>query len=153
MVISNLPTAETPFATLESNLRLIIEENLVGNSLRSWLGNYWVAMTPFIALFGGSVLFGLADIEASYREFTHLGFPEWSFYFLTIAKALGIVAVLTNKSQVLKDFAFSGFLFDLLLAVSSHTANHEIKFLLPLASLGVWALAFTADRRKFPARW
>jgi hypothetical protein len=67
---------------------------------------------------------------------------------LTVAKALGLMAILSNKSKTLKDFAFAGFLFDLLLALAAHLAQPEIKFLLPLTSLGIWTFAFLADRTR-----
>jgi hypothetical protein len=108
---------------------------------------YWIALGLFIALFGGSIIFGLVDVQASVDEFQHLGFPAWSFYFLTAGKFFGLVAVVTRRSEVLAHFAFAGFLFDLLLALSAHLAQPEIKFLLPLFSLAIWGFAFWADQR------
>ncbi len=111
---------------------------------------YWIATGLFTALFTGSVIFGLFDLNDSYREFQHLEFPAWSFIFLTVAKVLGLIAVLSNRSQTLKDFAFAGFLYDLLLALGAHIAQQEIKVLLPLLSLPIWAFAFIMNRRMYP---
>jgi hypothetical protein len=113
---------------------------------------YWIAMGLFSALFIGSVIFSLSDIGESYKEYTHLEFPKWILYPLDIAKTLGVVAILSNRSQILKDFAFAGFLYDLLLALGGHIAQQEIKLLLPLFCLGLWGFAFVMDRKVFPTR-
>ncbi len=113
---------------------------------------YWIATGLFLALFIGSVILGLADINESYKEFVHLEFPAWSFIALTVAKVLGLVAIVTNRSQTLKDFAFAGFLYDLLLALGGHIAHQEIKALLAGFGLIVWVFAFVMDRRFFAAQ-
>ncbi len=108
---------------------------------------YLVALGVFTALFGGSIIFGLIDLDASRAEFSHLGFPYWSFFALTLGKGLGLAAVLSNRWQTLKHFAFAGFMFDLILALGAHLAQPEIKAILPALSLGIWAWAFLEDRR------
>jgi tellurite resistance protein TehA-like permease len=113
---------------------------------------YWVATGLFLALFIGSVILGLADINESYKEFVHLEFPAWSFIALTVAKVLGLIAIITNKSQTLKDFAFAGFLYDLLLALGGHIAHQEIKALLAVFGLVLWIFAFVMDRKFFAAQ-
>lgn len=111
---------------------------------------YWVAISLFSLLFLGSAVFGVVDPDGSYGEYRHLEFPAWILYPLSLAKVLGIAAILSNRSRTLKDFAFAGFLYDLLLALGGHIAQQEIKLLLPLVSLGLWAFAFTMDRKMFP---
>jgi DoxX-like family len=113
---------------------------------------YRMATGLFLALFVGSVILSLADINESYKEFVHLEFPAWSFIALTVAKVLGLVAIVTNRSQTLKDFAFAGFLYDLLLALGGHIAHQELKALLAVFGLLVWVFAFVMDRRFFAAR-
>jgi DoxX-like family len=111
---------------------------------------YLIAMGLFSALFLGSAIFGLLDIDASYAEWRHLGYPLWTFYALTIAKVVGIAAILSNRSTRLKQFAFAGFLYDLLLALGSHIAQPEVKLILPLSCLGIWGFAYFMDSRVFP---
>lgn len=110
---------------------------------------YWIATGLFFLLFFGSIVYGLADVQASYEEFRHLQFPEWLFYPLTLAKALGLAAILSNKSQTLKDFAFAGFLYDLLCALGGHIAQQEAKFLLPILGIFIWTFAFVMDRKYY----
>jgi DoxX-like family len=107
---------------------------------------YWVATGLFCLLFTGSILLTFGDLQGSYDEFQHLGFPVWTVYFLGIAKILGLIAILSNKSKTLKDFAFAGFLYDLLLALGGHIAAQEIKVLLALFGIALWIFAFVMDR-------
>jgi hypothetical protein len=111
---------------------------------------YWIATGLFCALFIGSVIFGFADIQASYDEYRHLQYPEWLLYPLSLAKVLGVIAILSNKSQTLKDFAYAGFLYDLLCALGGYIAQQEIKILLPIFGIGLWIFAFVMDRKYYP---
>jgi membrane-bound metal-dependent hydrolase YbcI (DUF457 family) len=111
---------------------------------------YLLATGLFVALFSGSIVLGLVDIDSSYAEYRHLGFPVWTFTALTAAKFFGLVAVLSNRSRTLKDFAFAGFLFDLLLALGAHIDRQEPKLLLPIFGLSIWGFAFAMNRKVFP---
>jgi hypothetical protein len=111
---------------------------------------FLVATGLFVALFAGSVAFGWLDLPGSYREYTHLGFPKWSFHFLQFAKVAGLMAILSNRSRTLKDFAFAGFLFDLLLALGAHIDRREVKFVLPVIGLAIWGFAFFMNRKVYP---
>ncbi len=111
---------------------------------------YWIAIGLFGLLFIGSAIFGVVDPQGSYDEYRHLEFPSWILYPLSLLKVLGIVAIISNRSQTLKDFAFAGFLYDLLLALGGHIAQQEIKFLLPIFGLTLWGFAFYMDRQLHP---
>lgn len=52
--------------------------------------------------------------------FTAMQFPEWVVIPLAIAKVLGVIAVLTRINLVLKEWAYAGFLFDVILATAAH---------------------------------
>ncbi len=113
---------------------------------------YWLATGLFTLLFAGSIILGLGDLNASYEEYTHLGFPNWSVFFNSLAKFLGLIAIFWNKSRTLKDFAFAGFLFDLLLALVAHIVQMEIKWLLPVFGIALWCFAFVMNRKVFPVQ-
>lgn len=57
--------------------------------------------------------------------FLKLGFPIFIIYPLAIAKILGLIAIWTNKSQMLKEWAYAGFVFDLLLAAGAHISIND----------------------------
>lgn len=109
-------------------------------------------MSLFVLLFAGSIVFSLWDIPASYAEYAHLQFPAWSVWFNLVGKAIGLVALFTTRSRSVRDFAFAGFLIDLLLALCAHIAVPEIKWMLPAACLGLWWFAYATDRKVHPPR-
>jgi DoxX-like family len=112
---------------------------------------YWAATGLFSAVFLGSALFGLLDLDASKAEWLRLEFPWWSFFFLTAGKVVGVAVIVSNRlPRVVKDFAFAGFLYDLLLAGGAHLAVPEVNVALPIIVLGIWGWAFVADSRRFP---
>lgn len=111
---------------------------------------YWWSVGLLSLIFLFSAFYGVLDLQGSYAEYRHLEFPAWLVFPLSLAKLLGVVAVVSNRSTTLKDFAFAGFLYDLLLALGAHIAQQELKVVLPLISLGIWAAAFVMDRRVYP---
>jgi DoxX-like family len=119
----------------------------------SALNCYRLAILLFSTLFIGSVVLCLADLRAAYDEFHHLGYPEWIVHPLNLAKMLGVIAIVSNRSKRLKDFAFAGFLFDLLCALGGHIAQQEAKVILPILGLCLWAFAFLEDSKKEKAAW
>lgn len=54
------------------------------------------------------------------ETFLNLGFPVFIIYPLAAAKILGLIALWTNKSKQLKEWAYVGFLFNTLLATGAH---------------------------------
>jgi hypothetical protein len=58
--------------------------------------------------------------EVAIEAFTNLGFPTYIIYPLAIAKLLGLIAIWTGKSKLLKEWAYAGFFFNFLLAISAH---------------------------------
>ncbi|MGL5810586.1 MAG: DoxX family protein [Nocardioides sp.] len=114
---------------------------------------YWLAVGVFTAVFLGSAILTLGDLEASYAVYRRLGFTaEWQVFFNGIGKLLGLLAILHNRSHTLKLFAYAGFLVDLLLALCAHLARMEPDVLLAVGGLGVWALAFGMDRVAYGPR-
>ena len=66
--------------------------------------------------------------------FTRLGFPTYIIYPLAIAKILGLIAIWSRKSKMLKEWAYAGFFFDFVLALSAHLVVKD----------GEWIPAFVA---------
>ncbi len=70
------------------------------------------------------------------EEIIRFGYPTYIIYLLAIAKLLGLAAVLSNRSYFLKNLAYAGFLYLLLLAVTAHLATGEAP--IPAALALVW---------------
>lgn len=108
---------------------------------------YNISIFLFCALFIGSVIYGFVDIQESINEYRHLEFPAWLLYPLSLAKLMGVYAILKSRSQTLKHFAYAEFLFDLLCALGGHIAQQETKLILPIVCIGLWVYTFMIDRK------
>lgn len=81
---------------------------------------YWVPTGLLCALFIMSAGMYIFDNDAVKIVFMGLGFPTWIIYPLAIAKILGVVAIVSRISPLLKEWAYAGFFFDALLALGAH---------------------------------
>lgn len=52
--------------------------------------------------------------------FESLSYPAHIIYPLAIAKILGLIAIWSNQSKTLKEWAYAGFVFELILAILAH---------------------------------
>ncbi len=86
---------------------------------------YWITtgLLTLLMLFSAGMYF--ANYEEVKIVFTHLGYPSYIVYPLAIAKILGLIAIWTNKSKWLKEWAYAGFFFDLVLALFAHLMVDE----------------------------
>ncbi|MBC7805299.1 MAG: DoxX family protein [Akkermansiaceae bacterium] len=110
---------------------------------------YWVGTGLFCLMFLYSAVWTLIDLPGAIEEFQHLEYPWFVPAPLAIAKILGVIAILTNKSRTLKEFAFAGFLFDLLLAALGHYFHPGTGTGIGVAIFGMvlWIYAYVADRQ------
>lgn len=74
-------------------------------------------LTLLMLLSVGMYVFQYQMVSENYAL---LGFPTFIIYPLAIAKILGLVAIWTNKSKTLKEWAYAGFVFNTLLGVGAH---------------------------------
>lgn len=111
---------------------------------------YYAATGLFSALIGMGVVMYFAQHEMVSEMFTSLGFPTWIIYPLAIAKTLGLVAIWTNKSKMLKEWAYAGFVFDLLLAISAHTMVGDGGQGGAIVALLLVVVSYIFNRKKYP---
>ncbi len=52
--------------------------------------------------------------------FTSFGYPTYIIYPLAVAKLLGLIAIWNPNFKALKEWAYAGFFFDLILAFFAH---------------------------------
>lgn len=81
---------------------------------------YWVStglISAMMLMSAGMYFFKTEDIEAAFELYNY---PTYLIYPLAIAKLLGVVAILSRKSSMLKEWAYAGFFFDFLLAAIAH---------------------------------
>jgi uncharacterized membrane protein YphA (DoxX/SURF4 family) len=80
---------------------------------------YWVFTVLLILLMLSSAIGTFMNNPQGEAFAKHLGYPMYVFTFLSVAKILGIIAILLPGFPRLKEWAYAGFTFDLLGAVYS----------------------------------
>jgi len=88
---------------------------------------YWIATAALCAimLYSAQLYFFNTDMIKGFFE--HFNYPTYIVIPLAIAKILGVIAILTNKIRWIKEWAYAGFFFDLVLAsLAHHYAGHGI---------------------------
>ena len=110
---------------------------------------FWIFAGLLAVLMVGSAGMALFDYGWARDSFVHLGFPTYIIYPLEIAKLLGVAAVVSNASLFLKNLAYAGFFYHLLLALSAHIAAGDGPGMMVGAAAGLVLLAgsFHFDRR------
>ena len=81
---------------------------------------YWLATGIFclIMLFSATMYLTKYDMVKGF--FAQLGYPPYLIYPLATAKVLGVIAIISKKSKLLKEWAYAGFFFDAALAAAAH---------------------------------
>ncbi len=79
--------------------------------------------------------------------FEALGFSAGVIYPLAAAKFLGLIAIWTNKSRILKELAYAGFAIDFMLAISSHLIANHGEFVPALVALVMLIISYIYHRK------
>ncbi|MCY9657168.1 DoxX family protein [Paenibacillus chondroitinus] len=81
---------------------------------------YWISTILAAGLlFLGGILF-ITHGEHQIEEMKHLGYPVYILTFLGIGRILGAIAIVVPRFPRLKEWAYAGFVIDLLAASASH---------------------------------
>lgn len=81
--------------------------------------------------------------------FESLGVSSTIIYPLAIAKILGLVAIWTNKSKLLKELAYIGFAVDFILAISAHALANDGGVAPPAVALIVLLISYFYNRKLY----
>ena len=111
---------------------------------------YYVALGLFTALMLFSVFNYLFQNETVQGAFTSLGFPTFLIYPLAIAKLLGLVAIWTKQSVVLKEWAYAGFTFNIVLAAAAHLNAGDGQAAGAFVALALILTAYFLEKKVFP---
>lgn len=88
-------------------------------------------------------LFNNADVVVAYNE---LGYPTYLIFPMAGAKVLAVVAIISSKSQFLKNLAYAGVFYNLLLAFISHLAISDGAGLLSFLGLILLGISYLFHR-------
>jgi len=81
--------------------------------------------------------------------FIKLGYPSYIIYPLAVLKILGIVAILTKKSKMLKEWAYAGFFFDFVLAFFAHIAVNDGGYMPSFVAIILLLTSYIYDKKIF----
>jgi hypothetical protein len=116
-------------------------------SLKTFKILYWLITIPLLVIMGVSAYLYLTSAPQIVEGVKTLGYPVYLLKILGIAKTLGVLAILYGKFRTLKEWAYAGFVFDVIGAAMSHhfsgdpvwkVATPIIVLLFILASYFLW---------------
>jgi len=110
---------------------------------------YWIATGLLSALMLMSASMYIFNYEMVSQTFMTLGYPTYVIYPLAFAKILGLIAILTRKSRLLKEWAYAGFFFDFVLALSAHIAINDGEFAPAFVAILLLIVSYRYDKKVF----
>lgn len=114
---------------------------------------YWLCTLALLLPLGFGGVMDLLRPPQVLEVIRRLGYPDYFPLMLGTAKLLGLSAILCPRSGRLKEWAYAGFVFNLLAAFVSHVAVGDPagRAILPLAvlSLVLGSLLFGRARDRF----
>ena len=110
---------------------------------------YWVSTGLLCALMLLSAGMYFFNHDMVVETFSRLGFPTYIIYPLAIAKILAVIAILTKKSAILKEWAYAGLFFDFVLAVSGHVMVQDGEYAAAAVAIVLLFVSYFYDRKLF----
>lgn len=111
---------------------------------------YRISTGLITALFAPGAVAYFVQYDMTSEMFTSLGFPTFIIYPLAVLKLLGLVAIWTGRSKMLREWAYVGFMFDLTLATGSHINAADGEAIWPAIALVVVIVSYIFHRRVHP---
>lgn len=108
---------------------------------------YWTStglLTVMMLMSAGMYIFN--NVEVS-KLFTDFGYPTYIIYPLAFVKILGLIAIWSNKSKTLKEWAYAGFFFDFILAASAHISINDGGFAPALVATVLLLVSFLYSKK------
>jgi hypothetical protein len=110
---------------------------------------YWIATGLLCAMMLFSAATYVVRHDRVEAVFVSLGFPLWVIYPLAVAKVLGVIAIVSKKSPTLVEWAYAGFTFDFLLALSAHLHAGDGQFAPAAGCLVLVAVSYALYRKLY----
>lgn len=104
---------------------------------------YWIPTGLLLFVMVGSAVQYVVDLPATKEAFGQLGYPGYVVYFNATAKLLGAIAILFPVWRTLKEWAYAGYLFILLLAMQAIYVSMSPAFsAVMLGFIALWGLSY-----------
>lgn len=103
---------------------------------------YWISTVLLLLPMLGSAIYYMVDQAGAIAAFEGLRYPGDVMYFNATAKFLGAIAILAPVPRFLKEWAYAGYLFILLLATQAvWMAMPGVPWMM-FVFIGIWAFAY-----------
>jgi hypothetical protein len=113
-----------------------VQEKIISSEKKAkWI--YWMLTAPFVVTMLMAAVMLLAGVAANVEGITALGYPAYICKILGISKLLGGIGILQNRFHTIKEWAYAGYIFNLLGASASHAFAGDTfgKIITPLVIL------------------
>ncbi len=104
-------------------------------------------------LFTALVLMGASQYffnhEMVVGMFESLAFPTYLIYPVGVVKILGLIAIWSNISKSLKEWAYAGFVFNFLLGISAHVNVQDGGYMGAVIALLLVLVSYVYDRKVY----
>ncbi|NNF33393.1 MAG: DoxX family protein [Saprospiraceae bacterium] len=81
---------------------------------------YWIATVVMAILIISSIFLNIFKYEGVSIFYESLGFPIWLIYISCMLKVVGLIAIFSRKSDMIKEWSYAGFFFIAIMAFSAH---------------------------------
>jgi uncharacterized membrane protein len=109
---------------------------------------FWISHLLLLFFMVGSGIYYLVDTPAVAAIFTQLGYPTYTLYFNAAAKILGGLALVMPLPRFLKEFAYAGYLYIILLATQAVWMTMPGIPWLMFGFIAIWLWAYSEYRRR-----
>ena len=102
---------------------------------------YWISTLVICLLMLFSAYNYLFHYERTMGFYENLGFPIWMIYPSATVKILAVIAILSKLSNFLKEWAYAGIFFDVIMAFTAHQMVNDGMGLFAL--VGIFAVSIS----------
>lgn len=98
-----------------------------------------------LVIMGASQYFFNHDVVK--EMFEGIQYPTYLIYPMGVAKFLGLIAIWSGKSQLIKEWAYAGYVFNFILAISAHLNVNDGEFMPAVLALVFAVASYIYDRK------
>lgn len=110
---------------------------------------YWIVTGIFCLMMLAAAAMEIISFRESAEFVVSLGYPAHIAYVLPVTKILGVIAILTKKSRILKEWAYAGFFFDFVLAALAHYFANIPSPLPAVVTLILLMISYALDKKVY----
>jgi putative oxidoreductase len=109
---------------------------------------FWLPNALLLFFMVGSGVYYFVDTPSVAQIFTDLGYPTYTLYFNAIAKFLGGIAIVVpSVPRFLKEWAYAGYLFIILLAVQAVWMTMPGIPWMMFVFIAIWVVAYVGWKK------